>query len=88
MTKKEVLQEVAMRALAAGPTITLTLDEIRAVHDAADEIEQLQRKATEWAGIAGTHAGEIYELQQRVAAARALLEPLAEHDPAVREWLK
>lgn len=48
--------------------------EVRAA--AAAEIEQLQRKATEWAGIAGTHAGEIYELQQRVAAARALLEPL------------
>jgi hypothetical protein len=41
-SKKEVLQEVAMRALAAGPTITLTLDEIRAVHDAATEIERLR----------------------------------------------
>jgi hypothetical protein len=31
--------------------------------------------------------GRQIELERRVASARALLEPLAEHDPAVRAWL-
>lgn len=31
---------------------------------------------------------EIDRLQRREREARAILEPLAEHDPAIREWLK
>lgn len=33
-------------------------------------------------------ADEIDQLRSKIASARALLEPLAEHDPAIREWLK
>lgn len=33
-------------------------------------------------------ADELDRLQRREREARAILEPLAEHDPAIREWLK
>ncbi|HLA60948.1 MAG TPA: hypothetical protein VK626_01760 [Nitrospiraceae bacterium] len=34
----EILQEVSMRALAAGPTIKLTLEEVQALHKASERL--------------------------------------------------
>lgn len=41
-----------------------------------------ERRTLQWA------ADEIERLQRREQAARAILEPLSDCDPAIREWLK
>lgn len=58
-----------------------------------DRVKRLRDLAEHWHGheASGFFAGcaaEIERLQLRESQARAILEPLAEHDPAIRQWLK